>query len=170
MEDEIFDIVDKNDKVLYQERRSEVIAKKLRHRSIQCFIMNSQKELFVHQRTFSKQLYPGYYDICVSGGVKTGENYYECVKREILEEVGLFGKMIRFLFDLEYNSPELNYIGKIYLVKHDGKMKLQKEEIIDGKFMKIEEIDAMIAQGEKFCPDSIITFERFKKLMKEGKV
>ncbi|HIH42399.1 TPA: hypothetical protein HA246_02025 [Candidatus Woesearchaeota archaeon] len=100
---EYLDVVDNNDKVLYQEKRTVIDEKKLLHRSVLCFVMNSNKKIFVH-------------------------------------------------------------------VKHDGKMKLQKEEIIDGRFMSIAEIDAMIAKGEKFCPDELQIFEKFKMMIKEGKV
>ena len=38
------------------------------------------------------------------------------------------------------------------------------------RFMSIAEIDAMIAKGEKFCPDELQIFEKFKMMIKEGKV
>ncbi|MBI5392993.1 NUDIX domain-containing protein [Candidatus Woesearchaeota archaeon] len=167
---EYLDVVDSNDKVLYQEKRVIIDEKKLLHRSVLCFIINSKKELFVHQRTFTKRVFPGYFDVTVGGAVGIGESYYDAIKRELLEEVELFGKIIRFLFDFRYDGEQCKFIGKIFLVKHDGKMKLQKEEIIDGRFMSIAEIEQMIAKGKKFCPDGLEVFEKLKIMIKENKL
>lgn len=89
-QNEIFDIVDKNDNVIGQARREEVRRNKnLIHRSIGVAIFNKKGEMFLQQRSAGKDTDPLKWTISCSGHVLAGENYEETVLRELNEELGL---------------------------------------------------------------------------------
>ena len=45
--EELFDVVDRNDCVLYQEKRSTVHEKQLRHRAVHIFVFNKSGQLYL---------------------------------------------------------------------------------------------------------------------------
>ncbi len=51
MPEEIFDVVDSEDRVIGQAPRSEVHAKKLLHRAVHIFVFNSRGQLLIHRRS-----------------------------------------------------------------------------------------------------------------------
>jgi isopentenyl-diphosphate delta-isomerase len=87
--EELFDVVDSEDRVLRQERRSVVHAQKLSHRAVHIFLFNSRGQLLVQRRSASKDEYPLTYTSSASGHVGAGESYEECAPRELQEELGL---------------------------------------------------------------------------------
>ncbi len=49
-------------------------------------------ELYVHRRTETKDVYPGYLDVCAGGVNAAGESYDTCAARELEEELGVSGE------------------------------------------------------------------------------
>jgi isopentenyl-diphosphate delta-isomerase len=87
--EELFDVVDADDRVLRQERRSVVHAERLLHRAVHIFVFNSRGQLLVQRRSASKDEYPLTYTSSASGHVSAGETYEACAPRELQEEIGL---------------------------------------------------------------------------------
>ncbi|MEI6743905.1 MAG: NUDIX domain-containing protein, partial [bacterium] len=81
--EELVDIVDQNDNVLYQCARKEMRANVLRHRVVFSAVVNSAGELLSHQRSAMKDLWPSWWDIAVGGVVAAGENYDTAALREL---------------------------------------------------------------------------------------
>src|SRR5580765_3560579 len=93
MPEEIFDVVDKHDRVVGQAPRSVVHAKKLLHRAVHIFVFNSQGELLVQKRSALKDEYPLCYTSSASGHLSAGETYEAAAPRELAEELGLAGPL-----------------------------------------------------------------------------
>lgn len=157
---EIIDIVDEDDNVIGRATREEVRKEILLHRCAMVFVFNSKGEIFVHLRTPTKKIYPSYYDMACGGGMEPGETYEKAAMRESSEELGLKNQKLEFLFKARHRSALDNSFVSVYKTVYDDKLTLQKEEIVSGEFMSIEELNKMIKK-EKFCPDSL---EMFKKL------
>ena len=51
MQEELFDVVDEQDEVLYSLVRSEVHRRLLLHRAVHVFVFNSAGQLLIHQRS-----------------------------------------------------------------------------------------------------------------------
>jgi isopentenyl-diphosphate delta-isomerase len=87
--DELFDVVDLEDRVIGQERRNVVHARGLAHRAVHIFVFNSRGQLLVQRRSALKDEFPLTYTSSASGHVGAGETYAECAPRELMEEIGL---------------------------------------------------------------------------------
>ena len=155
MIDEMVYIVDEEDNVVGSVPRSRMRAENLRHRVVRIFLFNSKGEMFVHQRTFEKDIYPGYFDVTIAGTVTSGD-YEENAVRELEEEVGIKDQKLEFLFKHKLEDT----FTLAYRCVYDGPLRLQKEEIIDGKFIPIDEVKELMDK-EKFHPDGVAVFKKY---------
>lgn len=158
--EEYVDIVSEEDTVLRRVTRKEMRNKGLRHRGTAILVFNSNGDLFVHKRTSTKDVFPGYYDIAVGGVVESGETYETSAKRELAEEVGITGVDIEYLFHVQYESPTHKSITATYSCVYDGPITLQEEEIEEGFFLDLKQAKKIVVQ-QKICPDSYVVFKRF---------
>src|SRR5512147_2545898 len=92
---ELVDVVDADDRVIGRATRTDVRAQKLRHRATYILVFNAQGQLFVHQRSAAKDIYPSYFDVAVGGVVGAGESYDAGAQRELAEELGVSGVPVR---------------------------------------------------------------------------
>ena len=163
MTEEQLVLVDENDKEIGQASKAEIRAENLLHRGAAVMVFNSKGEIFVHQRIFEKDIYPGYHDMFVGGGANPGETYEENAKRELEEELGIKGIPLQLLFKMRFTDQTNNVFITVFKCISDDPIKIQKDEIIHGKFLSIEELKKLM-QKEKFCLDSL---QLFKKYLKE---
>ena len=159
MQDEIVVIVDENNHVMGAEPRAVMRAKGLTHRATYILVFNSRGELFVQERTLTKDIYPGYYDIAAGGVVAKGETYDECAEREIEEEMGIRGVPLKNCFDFYHTDGRNRVWGRVYECIYDGKIVLQREEVESGDFYKIEDI-LQRSENEPFTPDGLYVLRR----------
>ncbi len=87
--EELFDVVDAEDRVLRQATRREVHAKNWLHRAVHVFVFNKCGELFLQQRSHLKDAHPSVWDSSASGHLDAGESYEVAAVRELEEELGL---------------------------------------------------------------------------------
>jgi 8-oxo-dGTP pyrophosphatase MutT (NUDIX family) len=151
--DELVEIVDDNDRVVRVVSRREMRADRLRHRCTYVFVLDPSQRLYVHRRTDSKDVYPGYYDLTAGGVNAVGESYAAGAARELSEELGITAAPVH-RFTRRYDGPEGPCFGGVFDVVWDGDIWWQPEEVAWGSFESIEEIDRMI-QRERFCPDAL---------------
>ncbi|MFQ6125815.1 MAG: NUDIX hydrolase [Candidatus Heimdallarchaeota archaeon] len=163
---EYVDIVDEKDRLIRRATRKEMRAKGLRHRGTAILVFNSLDQLFVHKRTATKDVFPGFYDIAVGGVVETGETYETAAKRELAEEVGITDVELEFLFKVHYESPHHKCVTATYSCEYDGPLTLQTEEIEHGWFLDLEHVKTFITQ-KQVCPDSLVVFERFLQYIED---
>lgn len=152
MSEEIFDVVDEQDRVIGQAPRSEVHSRKLLHRAVHIFVFNSRDQLLIHRRSPSKDEYPLCYTSSASGHVSAGETYEESAPREMQEEIGLAAPLT-FLHKFPA-SPETSYEHTVlYQTVTDSPPQFDPEEIESGDFYEVDEISRMIAERpEGFAP------------------
>jgi isopentenyl-diphosphate delta-isomerase type 1 len=147
---EILEVVDENDRVIGRERRDVIHRKGLMHRSAQVLVFNSRGELFLQKRSHVKDEFPGLWDSSAAGHVNPGESYIECARREVAEELGIsrpgeLAEICRF--------PASRDTGFEHCVVHrctwDGPLTLQAGEVEDGRWLKPEEMDALVADPDE---------------------
>ncbi|MEK6857119.1 MAG: NUDIX domain-containing protein, partial [Nanoarchaeota archaeon] len=86
---EILDVINETDKVISQSTREEIHLKDILHRQILVFVLNDNNELFVQQRSGTKDAYPKYFEGSLSGHLSSKENYLQCAIRELKEELSI---------------------------------------------------------------------------------
>lgn len=159
--DEILDIVDENNEVVGQTTRGECYKKGLLHRAVNIFIFNSKGEVFLHKRSNKKLKYPGAWDMSSSEHVRARESFDQAVKRGLKEELGIKVSLKLIIpihrIDSGYQSKKDTYLDneliQTYKGIYDGEMNFDPNEIADGKFFTVEEVNQMIADKKiQFTP------------------
>lgn len=156
---ELVDIVDADDRVVGQTTRREMRARKLRHRATYVLVFNPRGQIFVHQRTATKDVYPAYYDVAVGGVVGAGESYDAGARRELAEELGITATprpILSFRFD-DGHSP-VN--GRVYSCTYDGPLTLQADEVAGGEWLDLDVVLERL-RDQPFCPDGVEALMRY---------
>ncbi len=154
MSEEIFDVVDANDRVIDQKPRSEVHRLRLRHRAIHLLVFNTGGELFLQKRSMKKDCFPGTWDSSVSGHVDSGEAYDACALREPREEIGLELAVVpERLFKIGACEETGQEFVWLYRCEHDGPFRLDPDELSDGDWFAPKKITDWIAiTSSDFAP------------------
>lgn len=129
--DELFDVVDENDTVLYPLSRNEIHKLHLRHRAVHIFWLNQSGELCLQRRSYAKDNSPGLLSSSCAGHVDSGENYIQAAVREFREELGITIQS-QDLTELDY-APCHERLGnefvKSYLLKGDFRAQIFRPEV-----------------------------------------
>ena len=93
--EEHFDIVDADDRVVGVAPRRVAHRDRLRHRAVAIFVLRPSGELLIQRRALGKDEYPGRWSPSACGHVSAGDSYDRTAPRELHEEVGLHGDLVR---------------------------------------------------------------------------
>ncbi len=155
MYEELLDIVDDNDCVVDSLPRSEVHRLGLKHRAVHILVFNSRGEVFLQKRSMKKDKCPGLWDSSASGHLDSGEDYDKCAIRELREELGITIVLTR-LFKLPACKETDSEFVWVYKGSYDGAFILNEDEISEGKWFIINDIDRLIKSSERWFSDSFI--------------
>jgi isopentenyldiphosphate isomerase len=152
--EELVEIVDRCNNPIGAVTRSIMRQQNLIHRATYILVFNRQGELFIQKRTQTKDIYPGYWDVAAGGVVQAQESYTESAERELREELGLTGCKLSPLFDKYFEDSRNRVWGRIFSCVSEGPFALQKEEIEHGRFISLNDIEAL-HQVEPVTPDGL---------------
>ena len=145
--DELFDVVDEQDRVTGQLPRREVHARGLRHRAVHMLVANQAGQVFLHQRSMQKDLFPGVWDSSAAGHVGAGEDYDGTALRELEEELGCRpAHPPQPLFKIAAREETGQEFVWVYRVEAEGPFTLQADEIERGGWFALAEIDRWVAE------------------------
>lgn len=111
------------------------------------WIVNKKNEILLTRRSLNKS-HAGMWE-ATAGHVKAGETDLEGIQRELKEETGLEIKKEDFIFIKSYIKK--NAIHDVWLTKGDytiDDIKIDKDEVIDAKFVTFDEFNSMLKNGE----------------------
>ncbi|NNA06770.1 NUDIX hydrolase [Pseudomonas lundensis] len=152
--------VDREDRLLGSLPRAELRERGGIGRGTFILLFNSSGELCVHQRTMSKALYPGYWDVAAGGMVGVDETYAESAARELYEELGVSDVPLtaheRFYFD----CPDNHLWCAVFSAVWDGPLRVQPEEVQQACFMPVAQA-LRLSQTQPYCPDSLAALKRY---------
>ena len=152
--------VDRDDRVVGALPRHELRERSLIGRGTFILLFNSAGELCVHQRTLSKALYPGFWDVAAGGMVGVDESYADSAARELEEELGVSGVALtaheRFYFEGEENHLWCAVFSAVW----DGPLQVQPEEVQCASFMTVDQA-LHLSQTQPYCPDSLAALKRY---------
>ncbi len=120
---------------------------------IHVLIFDKKGRLLIQKRSSEKTSWPNLWDLTVSGAVSSGETSQTSASRELFEELG-----IKYDFSKAYPKISINSgfrIDDVYIINNKNidisKLKLQKEEVSDVKFVSKEQLLDIIDE-KKFVP------------------
>ncbi|MBI2517356.1 MAG: NUDIX domain-containing protein [Opitutae bacterium] len=144
---ELFDVVDEQDRVTGRAPRHEVHARGWRHRAVHVLVVNRAGRVFLHKRSMQKDVYPGAWDTSCAGHVGAGETYDRTASRELEEELGCRPAVPpQRLFKIAAR-PETGWeFVWVYRVEAEGPFTLQPDEIECGGWFSPEEIDHWVRE------------------------
>jgi alkylated DNA nucleotide flippase Atl1/isopentenyldiphosphate isomerase len=157
---EMLELVDLENKVVGIAPRPLVRGQNLLHRGVGILCWNSQGELYVHQRTATKDLFPSFYDMMVGGALEAGEPYAVAALREVQEEYGVGEVAPEFLLETLYDGPKNRSFIQLFQVTWDGPITWQEEEICWGRWMPFEEVLSWVNQVN-IVPDGLHVFRTY---------
>ena len=133
------EIMKKNDQTFFD--------RGLCHLGAEVWIINSENKILIQKRSKQKRISPNMWAM-TGGSVILGETSKDTIVREAKEELNI---------DIDANELHLITRFKIgslwvdtYLLKHDydiEKMKFQKDEVADAKWVTSKEIDNLVKEG-----------------------
>lgn len=168
-QEEILDIVDKNDHVIESLPRSVVYARQLftQMRSIWLLIKNEKGQFWIPRRAYDRKILPGYLDGSVVGHVQAGENYKEALIRETYEEVGfdITTKSYRYLGKL---SPHVHHTF-CFAAVYECTVKVaprnwNQYEFCEWSWVTLEQLRDRISAGELVKDTLSVILQEFYKI------
>ncbi|WP_372665205.1 NUDIX domain-containing protein [Amycolatopsis kentuckyensis] len=112
--------------------------------------------VYVHLRTAVKDVFPSTWDCWAGGVVAAGETPAECARRELAEELGVHGVEPVPLFTKVYDDGRNRCHNFAFEVHWDGPIRHQAEEIVEGRWIPLEDLRAWVddpAPELPFIPD-----------------
>ncbi|HEX5420571.1 MAG TPA: NUDIX domain-containing protein [Gammaproteobacteria bacterium] len=107
MEEEQFEILDDKGNAIGLMPRSRVHREGLWHRAVNVFLFRSDGRLIIQRRQWSKDIWPGAWDLSVAEHLQPGESYEQGAVRGLLEELGVDGVVLEPLGEVTRQRLEI---------------------------------------------------------------
>jgi len=163
MKNELFLVVDKDDRILRYGRRSDVHGNNLRHRAVHILIFSEAGEVYLQQRSRWKDRHPLKWDSSAAGHVAAGESYDEAARRELEEELSMnvpLGK----IFKLPASARTDQEFIWLYHGELRGDPIPNRSEIDTGAFFPSTVVDGWVsARPEDFAPGFLECWKLYRK-------
>ncbi len=143
--EELFDVVDPDDRVVRQLPRSEVHRARLLHRAVHVFVFRSDGKLLLHLRSARKEEFPSVWTSSASGHVGAGETYDDSAPRELFEELGLKARLVPL--QKFAAGPDTSYeFTVLYQAHSDAPIRVDSQEISEHRWLEPSAIAEWIAR------------------------
>lgn len=146
VENEIYDIVDESDEVIWQATRKYIHKNQLLHRSVHILVYNSKKEIFLQKRALNKDENPGLWDTSSAGHVDSGETYDDCAHRELYEELNLNVTLNKSIKIQACHETYWEHV-QVYSCVTDDAITINKDEISEGAFLSLVAIHKELTEN-----------------------
>ncbi len=152
---ELFYLVDKNDKRLGSVFRHQAHSDSSKiHRSICAIVANSKKQILFQKRSQSKDTFPGFWTLSVTGHVIFGETYLKAAQRELLEELGIKSELKFIKKILLYLPSETEFCSIYKVVIPDDKINHDSDEITATLWISLSQIPDFVNKNN-LTPDAL---------------
>jgi len=162
---EVFDVVNERNEVIGQETRGEVHKRKLLHRAVHIFVINSRGKIYLQQRSHLKDVSPLKWDSSAAGHLDAGESYAASAIRELNEEIGIEVTSTELAAEIPAGDNTDHEFVELRLAKHDGPIRCLPEEIATGEWFMPEDIDAWVeARPQDFAKGFVTCWKAWRSL------
>lgn len=148
---EIWDLYDEKGRATGETLvRGEEIPKGRYHLVTHVWYENAKGELLIQRRALRRELMPGAW-AATGGSALAGESAEQALMRESEEEMGIRPDAEKSVKILSYLSTDA--LTDVWLVPYEGEisdLRLQEEEVMDAKWVSLEEFKGYIGKPEAF--------------------
>ncbi len=166
LSEEMFDVVDRSDRVIGRKSRSQVHANNLLHRSVHALAIDKRQRYFLQFRGPDRDCDPSVWDSSVGGHLQSGEDYDDAILRETQEELGIrLDSVPEKLFKIEA-SPNTGYeFCWVYQIFHDGPFQIDPSEAAGARWFTYKELDKKIKEEpDTISPSFKVIWQQFKQM------
>jgi len=121
--------------------------KKILHPVVHLHVFNQKGEIFLQYRPLTKLVQPGKWDTAVGGHVSFGEDIEVSLQREADEEIGLKDFEARLVGKYIWETEVEKELVYMYLCVNEGKLTTNPDEISEGRFWSITEVQENLGKG-----------------------
>ena len=163
-------LVDKQDNAIGTMEKMEAHVKAVLHRAISVFIVNSQGEWLLQQRTFDKFHSKGLWTNTCCSHPYPGETSLEAGHRRLMEEMGMKAE-VREIFSFMYiqeleNGLTEHEFDHVFVGISDDLPQPHPEEVMDYKYVSFDELKADVAlHPENYTAWFKLIFERVGEII-----
>jgi isopentenyldiphosphate isomerase len=163
----IYDPDDDSGRVVGSAPRSRMRAENLPHAATAVLLTDADGRIYVHQRTSSKDVYPGTWDAWAGGVVRAGEDPTEAAARELTEELGVHDVELEPLFTAWFRDDRIHELAVAFRARWDGPQRHgpivhQPEEVAQGRWLTLGEIRELMADPARpMIPDGRAALQRY---------
>lgn len=151
-DDELVDWVDEDGAVIETVTRARMRRENLRHRSTAVVVLSADgRRLLVHRRADTKDLRPGWWDVCAGGVVRSGEDLHDSAVRELAEELGVEGLPLQRIGSGRFDADDSREIAEVFLVHCDGPFTFADGEVTAARFVDRDGLRSLM-RTERFLP------------------
>jgi isopentenyldiphosphate isomerase len=167
--------VDAQDNVIGERPRQEFFRSSHIHRASHLLLFDSHGSLLLKMRSKKSLLYPDLLDFSVTGAVRVGESYEQCMAREIGQELCLAFNPARlfhyhFLDDIDKSHRE------VYAAVHEGNVRVHHPDVSTVVWLSLSDVHTHMESNRKeysppFAACMEMYFEKFgtSPAVKNGK-
>lgn len=153
---EIFVVVDKNDKIIGYRTRGECHTNKsLIHRGVGVIVFNDKNEILLQKRSKTKDICPSFFEISTGGHVNKGETYKQSALRETQEEIGIKPK-VKFIVKFLYEYEQETEMDVVFTATHNGPFNINNDEVESIQFVNKDSVKKL---KSKLTPFSVKCFQ-----------
>ena len=138
--------------------------KDMMHPVIHLHVINKKNEIYLQKRLKTKLVQPGKWDTSVGGHCAFNESIDITITREAEEEIGIKDFKSIAIGQYVWKSDIETELVFIFYTKYDGEFKINKDELEEGRYWKLGEINANLGKNV-FTPNFELEFNMLKKNM-----
>ncbi len=148
--------------------RSQIHRFGLIHRAAHVFVLDPQGRLYLQLRQDTKDQYPGHWDSAAAGHVEPGEDYRECARRELAEELGLT-EDIQPVVEVSASAATGWEHVALFSCVTERRPRPNPEEIAAGRFFSRAEVEQLLAgPGPPVTPALRLLYDRWRRAAGEA--
>jgi isopentenyl-diphosphate Delta-isomerase len=137
-------LVDTNDTPVGQMEKLKAHLKGELHRALSVLIFNSEGEILLQQRAFSKYHTPGLWSNTCCSHPRPGEDSLEAATRRLGEEMGFTTPLIKsfdFIYKAHFDNGLIEHeFDHVFFGTFDGEPVINPEEANDSKWVKLNNL------------------------------
>jgi isopentenyl-diphosphate Delta-isomerase len=169
--DEVFDLVDLDDRVIGRVRRGDAHHNpSLIHRSVQVMVFTSDARVLLQRRAATKDLFPDYLCASASGHVMAGDGYVETARRELIEELGV-NPAILYVDKALVRSEMETEITALFIARCVGPFAFSPTETDGGDFLPLDDALALRSDPEaRITPALRVALDEIARRAADGRL